>query len=151
MKIPKLDRDNEREINAHQSDRLWLWESLFREDRQSLILEDQYGNRILSVYNITPEQLSKLHEEIGIILGKAIAGSSRACRASRTRTCTTNTPARSNRPASKRPKSCNCQALTKRPGQRRSLRPDAQRSRPALGKRYRRACSLGRIGERRGR
>ncbi|MEX2316615.1 MAG: hypothetical protein WD669_05650 [Pirellulales bacterium] len=71
MKIPKLDRDHEYEINAHHSDRLSLRDSPFHEDRQNLTLEDGNGNRILTVYAITHEQLSNLYGEIGSVLRKA--------------------------------------------------------------------------------
>ncbi len=71
MKMPKLDRDNEHEINANPPDRLTLWPSPFYEDRQNLILEHDNGQRILAVYGITHEQLSKLYGEIGDVLGKA--------------------------------------------------------------------------------
>ena len=68
MKIPKLDRQHEYEINAHQSDHLCLWDSPFHEDRQNLTLEDGNGNKILSIYAITREQLSILHSEIATVL-----------------------------------------------------------------------------------
>jgi hypothetical protein len=70
MKIPKLDRDHEYEINAHQGDYLCLWGSLFHDDRENLTLEDGNGNKILTVYAITHEQLSDLYGEIGSVLGK---------------------------------------------------------------------------------
>jgi hypothetical protein len=71
MKVPKLNRDDEYEINAHQGDRLSLWTSLFHEDRENLTLEDGGGNKILTVYALTHEQLSALHAEIGSVLKKA--------------------------------------------------------------------------------
>jgi hypothetical protein len=71
MKIPKLDRHHQYEINANQGDHLCLWGSPYYDDRQDLILEDSKGNRILAVYGITHEQLSTLYGEIGSVLRKA--------------------------------------------------------------------------------
>jgi hypothetical protein len=68
MKIPKLDRQNQHEINANPPDRLTLWPSPFYDDRQDLTLEDRYGWKILSIYGITHDQLSKLYGEIGSVL-----------------------------------------------------------------------------------
>jgi hypothetical protein len=70
MKIPKLDRAHEYEINARQTDHLYLWDDVFYEDRQNLTLQDGKGNRILTVYAITHEQLSNLYDEIGSVLKK---------------------------------------------------------------------------------
>ena len=71
MKIPKLDRGNEYELNANPRDRLCLWGSLFHEDRQNLTLEDGNGNKILTVYAFTHEQLANLYAELGSILTQA--------------------------------------------------------------------------------
>jgi len=71
VKIPKLDRDHEYEINAHQGDHLCLWPSLFHDGRQNLVLEDGNGRGILAVFANTHEQLSNLYGEIGSVLGKA--------------------------------------------------------------------------------
>jgi hypothetical protein len=74
MKMPKLDREHQYEINAHQTDRLSLWDSPFHEDRQNLTLEDKFGNRILAIYALTHEQLSNLYSEIGSVLQNAQSG-----------------------------------------------------------------------------
>ena len=71
MKIPKLDRAHQYEINAHPTDRLSLWPSLFHDDRHNITLEDSLGNRILAVYAFTHEQLSVLYGEIGEVLAEA--------------------------------------------------------------------------------
>ena len=71
MKIPKLGRAHEYEINAHRTDCLSLWPSLFHDDRHNLSLEDESGDRILAVYGTTREQLLSLHREIEEVLGEA--------------------------------------------------------------------------------
>lgn len=71
MKIPKLDRDDEYEINAHQDDHLSLWTSLFHDDRENLTLKDKNSNKIFTIFALTHGQLSKLYDEIGIVLSKA--------------------------------------------------------------------------------
>ena len=71
MPAPKLDRSQTHTINAHQCDKLQFWDSPIQSDRQNLTIYDQDGNKVLTVYALTRDQLGDLYLEIGRVLGKA--------------------------------------------------------------------------------
>ena len=71
MQPPKLDRDKSNRINAHQADRLHMWDSPMQSDRQNLTLRDRGGNDVLTVFALTHDQLADLYVDIGRVLGKS--------------------------------------------------------------------------------
>ena len=71
MRPPKLDRSQPNEINAHQTDRLYLWDSPIQSDRQNLTMQDHGRNDVLTVFALTLDQLADLYLDIAGVLGKS--------------------------------------------------------------------------------
>lgn len=71
MEPPKLDRNQQYTINAHQADHLYLWDPPFHaSEKQNLTLKDCSGNDVLTVYGLTNDQLGELYLDIANVLGK---------------------------------------------------------------------------------
>ena len=70
MELRKLERDQPHRINAHQADHIELWESPYGVERQNLTLKDCSGNDVLTVFQLTKNQLADLYLDIATVLGK---------------------------------------------------------------------------------
>jgi hypothetical protein len=64
----KLDRNQQHEINVHQSDRLSLWSS-FNDEKRNLTIQST-SHDVLKIYGITFDQLADLYLEIANELEK---------------------------------------------------------------------------------
>ncbi len=68
---PKLDRSVTHTVNANQGDTFELWASPIHYGEQNLNLCDSAGNKVITIYGITSEQLAAFSLTIAETLGRA--------------------------------------------------------------------------------